>query len=61
METMILGLNFVLLNSQDLLKEYLKKLFVRTVTNQTPKIFLAGCIRVEQCGGHSELGTGGGN
>lgn len=37
METMILNLDFMLLNSQNLLKEDLKKLLVVTVNNHTQK------------------------
>lgn len=37
METMISDLDFMLPDSQNLLKEYLKKLFVMTLHNHTQK------------------------
>lgn len=61
MEAMILDLDFALLNSQNLLKEYLKNLFVTTLNGHTHKVFLAGCgycvLEGNMSGAHTELGT----
>lgn len=61
MEAMILDLDFALLNSQNLLKEYSKNLFVTTVIGHTQKVFLAGCgcyvLEGNMSGAHTALGT----
>lgn len=58
---MILDLDLALLNAQNLLKEYLKNLFVTTVNSHTQKVFLAGCgcyvPEGNTSGAHTELGT----
>lgn len=63
METMILDLDFVLLNSQKLLKEYLKNLFVVTVNSHTQKVFFGRLYVLEgnTPGAHTELRTCSGN